>query len=73
MSDCISTIPDIKLFNNHCDCEDCSDEREGFRFLESSTDLSTTTTTISNKTAAAIKSFISDLSVDVTVTKVNKD
>ena len=85
MSDCISTLPDIKLFNNYCDCPPlCSDEREGFSSTDlSSTDLSSidlsstdlsTITTISNKTvAAAIRSLITDISVDVTTTKVIKD
>ena len=78
--DCVSTLPDIKQFDSVCDCDDCSDEREGFISIDS-TDLSgidstnpSTTTTMFNKTvAAAIKSLISDISVDVTTTKVIKD
>ena len=74
--DCVSTLPDVKQFDSVCDCDDCSDEREGFIDLRSidSTNPSTTTTTMFNKTVAAtIRRLITDISVDVTTTKVIKD
>ena len=51
------------------------DEREGFIDLRSidSTNPSTTTTMFNKTVAAAIRSLISDISVDVTTTKVIKD
>ena len=87
MSDCLSTLSDVQEFDGICDCPPlCMDEPEGFSTKIStkiSTDLfdlssidtnPSTTTTMFNKTvAAAIRSLISDISVDVTTTKVIKD
>ena len=89
MSDCLSTLADVQEFDGICDCPpSCMDEPEGFSAKIStkiSTDLidlsssmdntsPSTTTTMFNKTvAAAIRSLISDISVDVTTTKVIKD
>ena len=86
MSDdyCVSTLPDIKEFDGVCDCPPlCMDEREGFSTKHISTDLidlssidntnPSTTTTINKTVAAAIRSLITDISVDVTTTKVIKD
>ena len=81
--DCVSALSDVQEFDGVCDCPPlCMDEPEGFKHI--STDLidlssidntnpSTTTTTINKTVAAAIKSLISDISVDVTTTKVIKD
>ena len=84
--DCLSTLADVQEFDGICDCPPlCMDEPEGFS-AKISTDLidlsssmdntnpSTTTTTMFNKTvAAALRSLITDISVDVHTTKVIKD
>ena len=88
MSDCLSTLADVQEFDGICDCPPlCMDEPEGFSAKIStkiSTDLidlsssmdntnPSTTTTMFNKTvAAAIRRLITDISVDVTTTKVIK-
>ena len=83
MSDCVSTLSDIQEFDGICDCPPlCMDEREGFS-TKISTDLidlssidntnPSTTTTINKTVAAALRSLITDISVDVTTTKVIKD
>ena len=87
MSDCLSTLADVQEFDGICDCPpSCMDEPEGFSAKIStkiSTDLidlsssmdnpSTTTTTINKTVAAALRSLITDISVDVRTTKVIKD
>ena len=83
MSDCLSTLADVQEFDGICDCPpSCMDEPEGFS-AKISTDLidlssidtnpSTTTTTINKTVAAALRSLITDISVDVHTTKVIKD
>ena len=74
--DCVSTLSDIQEFDGVCDCPPlCMDEREGFIDLRSidSTNPSTTTTMFNKTVAAAIRRLITDISVDVTTTKVIKD
>ena len=86
MSDCLSTLADVQEFDGICDCPpSCMDEPEGFSakistkigtdlFDLSSIDTNPSTTTTINKTvAAALRSLITDISVDVHTTKVIKD
>ena len=76
MSDCLSTLADVQEFDGICDCPpSCMDEPEGFsaKISIDSTNPSTTTTMFNKTVAAAIRSLITDISVDVTTTKVIKD